>query len=141
VGGSGHELTDVAQPVIGPTGSGLLSRSGSAAGVQLGMTCTVPGPAEIGSHQVTPPRWNGLRTYGRATAAIVEKPGRKFCWISDPVLITPAAVLVCLREGKSGTVLVAGQADVVVHAVKMNEVQVRVVVCPAIDALMTPAVP
>ena len=56
-------------------------------------------------------------------------------------MITPPLVAVYPREWKTNTVLVAGEADVVVHAVKMNEIQVRVVVCPAIDTFVKPAVP
>ena len=56
-------------------------------------------------------------------------------------MITPPLVTIYLRKRKANAVLVAGPADIVVHTVKMNEVQVRVIVFLAVDAFVKPAMP
>ena len=56
-------------------------------------------------------------------------------------MIAPPLVTIYLREREANAVSVASPADIVVHAVKMNEVQVRVMVCFAVDAFVKPAMP
>ena len=56
-------------------------------------------------------------------------------------MITPPLVAIYLRKREANAVLVASPADIVVHAVKMNEVQVWVIVCLAVDAFVKPAMP
>ena len=49
-----------------------------------------------------------MRVQRRRAAAVVEKPRRKLGGVSDPVLVSPALVVIDLREGKADAVLMAG---------------------------------
>jgi hypothetical protein len=92
-------------------------------------------------HDVSPVRWYLLRPYRSSTGAVAVKPIGKFSWINYTVLVSRACDSVKLSTWERATLFMSRQADVVVHAVQVNEVQVRVAVGPAVDASMETAAP
>ena len=69
------------------------------------------------SYEIAPPGRDRLWMHRHRAVAVVKKPRRELGGIGDPVLITPALVLVNEREGKAGAVTVTGQTNIVVYPV------------------------